>query len=177
MTMVINGTGTITGLSVGGLPDGTVTGADLAAGAARTNWGAGGVLQVVQGTYATQVTSTSTTLADTGLSASITPTSSSSKILVIVSQAFAAYTGSGNVTINRAGTDVITFGYGTGLNNGGATSTFYQSFQYLDSPATTSATTYKTRFNRLSGAGTVYAQYADANGTQQSVITLMEIAG
>jgi hypothetical protein len=137
---------------------------------------AGTVLQVLQGTYSTQVSSTSSSLADTGLSASITPTSSSSKVLVIVSQAMLSSSGSGNITINRAGTDVITFGYGTGINTGGSNTAFYQSFQYLDSPATTSATTYKTRFNRISGAGTVYAQYVDANGTEQSVITLMEIA-
>jgi hypothetical protein len=45
MAIVINGTGTITGLSVGGLPDGTVTGADLASGAALSNIGSGGVTQ------------------------------------------------------------------------------------------------------------------------------------
>jgi hypothetical protein len=133
------------------------------------------ILQVVQSTYATAVSTTSSTLASTGLSATITPLSTASKILVIVSQSLLASTGSGNVTINRAGTDVITFGYGTGLSS--TNSSFYQSFQYLDSPSTTSATTYITRFNRLSGAGTVYAQYSDGNGTQQSVITLIEISG
>jgi hypothetical protein len=142
-----------------------------------TQASAGVVLQVVNATYATQVTSTSSTLADTGLTATITPKFTTSKILVIVSQGMLASTGSGDVTINRAGTDVITFGYGTGLNGSGSTSAFYQSLQYLDSPATTSATTYKTRFNRRSGAGTIYAQLNDSNGTQQSVITLMEIAG
>jgi len=134
------------------------------------------VIQVVQATYATQVSSTSSTYADTGLTATITPQSTNSKILVMVSQATLCSTGSGNLTVNRAGTDVATFGYGTGLGGGGNTCAS-QSITYLDSPSTTSALTYKTRFNRLSGVGTVYMQYADGNGTQQSVITLLEISG
>jgi hypothetical protein len=143
-------------------------------GTVLTTATAGTVLQVVQAEYAIQVSTTSATLSDTGLSAIITPTSASSKVLVIVSQAVLASIGSGDVTINRAGTDIVTFGYGTGL--GGSNTTFNQSFQYLDSPSTTSATTYKTRFNRRSGGGTVFAQYGDSNGQQRSIITLMEIA-
>lgn len=151
MSVVINGSGTITGVP-------------------------GAVLQVVSATTTTQASSTSSTLADTNLTATITPTSTTSKILVIVSQGMLTGNGAGNVTINRAGTDVITFGYGTGLNGSNSNTAFNQSFQYLDSPTTTSATIYKTRFNRISGASTIYAQYNDANGVQQSVITLMEIA-
>ncbi len=138
--------------------------------------GVGKVLQVVQSTTTTQTTSSSTTLVDSGLSATITPTSASSQILVIVSQSMLTGSSSGNVTINRAGTDVATFGYGSGLNGQGSNSAFYQSMQWFDSPATTSATIYKTRFNRVSGAGTITAQYTDGNGTMRSVITLLEIA-
>ena len=46
--------------------------------------GTGNVLQVVQGTFATQTSSTSSTHADTGLSLSITPSATSSKILVMM---------------------------------------------------------------------------------------------
>ena len=170
MSITLSGDGSITGLTSTGISAAqTVTSVTSAA------LPAGSVLQVVNATYSTQVTSTSSTLADTGLTATITPKFSTSKILVLVSQATLCSTGSGNLTVNRAGTDIATFGYGTGLGGGGNTCAS-QSITYLDSPATTSATIYKTRFNRVSGAGTVYMQYADGNGTQQSVITLMEIA-
>jgi hypothetical protein len=170
-----SGTGIFTIASPNGNTDRTLTLPDNTGTIAlQGGTGVGKVLQVVQVEYATQVSTTSSTLSDTGLSATITPTSASSKVLVIVSQAMLAASGSGDVTINRAGTDVVTFGYGTGL--GGSNTAFNQSFQYLDSPSTTSATTYKTRFNRRSGAATVYAQYGDGNGQQRSIITLMEIA-
>ena len=71
MPITINGSGTITGLSVGGLPDGTVDGDTLASGVG------GKILQVVEATTTTEVSSTSATLADSGLSASITPASGS----------------------------------------------------------------------------------------------------
>ena len=56
-------------------------------GSGALSWitpGGGKILQVVNATYSTQTTSSSSTYADTGLSASITPSSSSSKVLVIV---------------------------------------------------------------------------------------------
>ena len=87
MPISINGTGTITGISAGGLPDACVTAADLASGAARTNFGAGCILQVAQGIEASvQNSLNSTTFADIpNITATITPTSTSNKILVMVS--------------------------------------------------------------------------------------------
>jgi hypothetical protein len=140
---------------------------------ATTQASAGVVLQVVSGVYSTQVSTTSSTLADTGLTLTITPKFSTSKILVLVSQnIFSSSSSGGQIAINRAGTDVINFADGTPYGPG------QSSLVYLDSPATTSATIYKTRFARLTGAGTIYAQLLDASvGQGYSTITLMEIAG
>jgi hypothetical protein len=130
------------------------------------------VVQVITAVYSTQVSTTSATLADTGLTATITPTNSANKILVLVSQnIFSSSSSGGQIAINRAGTDVINFADGTPYGPG------QSSLVYLDSPATTSATIYKTRFARLTGAGTIYAQFLDATvGQGYSTITLMEIA-
>jgi hypothetical protein len=138
---------------------------------------AGSVLQVVHSTYTTQQSSTSTDYADTNLSASITPTSSSSKILVIVSHNGNLVTGAQNAISNfrllRGSTPLINefAAVGNSLNNievvyGAA------SASYLDSPATTSSTTYKTQFKNKYGAGTVFTNAYDAAAT----MTLLEIA-
>ena len=92
MAIQINGNGTITGISVGGLPDGIVD-TDMIANNAVTNAKATGIaggklLQTATGTTSTQHENTTSTFADTGLSASITPSATGSKILVMVSQAF-----------------------------------------------------------------------------------------
>ena len=134
--------------------------------------GAFRILQVVQGTTTTVALTTSGTYADTGLTASITPQSSTSKILVIVSQSVytsASVTGA-NIRIDRSGTTIATAidqSYGS---SGGVSAAF--SITYLDSPATTSALTYKTTFARNGGAGTVYTQVNNNIAT----ITLLEIS-
>jgi len=136
---------------------------------------AGNVLQVVNATYSTTVTSHSSTYADTGLTATITPSLASSKILILVNQV-----GLGKVNnhylglrLVRGATTLITFeneaGYtGSTLNQrvGGSGAC------YLDSPNTTSATTYKTQFNSTDNGATVFVN----NNNVTSTITLMEIA-
>jgi hypothetical protein len=140
----------------------------------------GSVLQVVQNTYASAFSTSSPTFVDTGLSASITPTSSSSKILVIASQpGFTIYSGGGNAIIPRllrGATEILRLGQAQN-----ATSTFTAfgiNVLYLDSPATTSSTTYKTQIRwseNASGSNTVYLQWAsDVAGN--STMILMEIA-
>jgi hypothetical protein len=138
----------------------------------------GKVLQVVTATYATETDTSSTSYADTGLSASITPSSVSSKILVLVNQTGLTKSTSdngGKIQLLRNSTSLIMFenDFGrtasTALNIVGGTGT-----NYLDSPATTSATTYKTQF-----ACSVVASAVIRIGQNNSVqtITLMEIAG
>jgi hypothetical protein len=133
----------------------------------------GSVLQVVNATYSTSTTTGGTTYVDTGLTATITPTASSSKILVLVNQS-----GLNNDTINsgtsvqllRTSTSLVVFASFFGFGVSGCVSG--ASACYLDSPATTSATTYKTQFKRGSGSGTSYVQ----DNSSTSTITLLEIA-
>jgi hypothetical protein len=171
MTVIIDGTAGIT------FP---VT----AGSASAVQASSGRVLQVVNATYATEVTTSSNTLSDTGLTASITPSSATSKILCIVDMAGVAKD-SGNASTNlgfyllRGSTQIIQFEYtatftGTSIQNRiGSVST-----NYLDSPSTTSATTYKVQFNSNAGNGTGAVQRGSGgSGTSAtSTITLMEIA-
>jgi hypothetical protein len=170
MALVLNGSGSITGLSAGGLPDGSVTADDIA------SLPAGSVIQVVQGTLApTLVQTSSTSFVTSTLSASITPSSSSNKILVMCSGG-APYTEANGrslwLTIYRNSTNLGNSTYGFGRYYADVSSVMTpMSMTYLDSPATTSSTTYAVYF-RSSGA-TVQFSNID-RGT--STITLMEIA-
>ena len=136
----------------------------------------GSVLQVVNATYATQVSSITSSYADSGLTSSITPLFTTSKILVMVSQSGLEKTTNDtnvNLKLFRGATDLGTLcvasaGTGSGaINNIGSFS-----FDYLDSPATTSSTTYKTQFASNGNFATVYVQRYSTTST----ITLMEIA-
>jgi hypothetical protein len=135
----------------------------------------GRVLQVVnaQSTTPTAVNTTAT-YSSLSLSASITPSSATSKILVLLS-----ITGLSNnsaiagVKIQKNGSDIRTYGFIAHFNS--TTSISYTSaMNYLDSPASTSALTYSVLGNSLQGLTTF--QYSDGSGTQVSSITLMEIA-
>ena len=133
------------------------------------------VLQVVNATYSTQVTTTSGTFVTTGLTASITPTSSTSKIFVIANMPMAQPTGGQNVqiTLFRNGSNISPNTYLGALQGSGAT---YGSacIALLDSPATTSSTTYAVYGNCSSG-NTAYFN-SIPTGSSSSVMTLMEIA-
>jgi hypothetical protein len=134
---------------------------------------AGTVLQVVNATYATSVYNASATFIDTGLTASITPTSATSKILVLVNQSgvYASTTNNGvNIKLQRNSSDICYFAVAYAY--GAAVILCSASTSYLDSPATTSSVTYKTVFARYSGAGTASVQ----GNSDVSTITLMEIA-
>lgn len=140
--------------------------------------GGGKVLQVVTATTQNLITSSSATYADTDLTATITPSATSSRILVLVTQLVQAYfSGSGAETFNqirllRAGTSIFETRYANRMDSFSSELIVgdEQSFSYVDSPSTTSATIYKTQFNRqASGTFTVQPGY----GT--STITLLEI--
>jgi hypothetical protein len=139
---------------------------------------AGSVLQVVQGSYSTQVNNSTSVYVDTGLAATITPKFATSKILVSVSQLLyksAGNTQNGvNVKLFRGATDLGHFIYVLGYTNSLLEVYGQGSIQYLDSPSTTSATTYKTQFASQSNAALAGAQQGN---TGVSTITLMEIAG
>jgi hypothetical protein len=155
------------------LLDGSVTKAKMAASGA---WApAGTVIQVVNAISTTQVSTTSTSYVDTGLTASITPTSASSKILVIVNQTITPGTSGSNtfaqVRLMRGASQIW---FDARVNGIGQYVHTTPSASVLDSPATTSSVTYKTQFATGTGIYAMEAQHADI---RYSTITLMEIAG
>ena len=168
------GSGTFSRLAAGA--NGTILLADSTA-ATGLAWASPKIVQVVTGSYSTVTSSSSTTYADTGLTATITPKFSTSTILVIVNQngLWKSSGNSGNainLRLLRGATNLVTFAgeyafTGTALEFllGSA------SVAYLDSPATTSATTYKTQFANRVAAAAVQVQ----TNSGQSTITLMEI--
>jgi hypothetical protein len=136
----------------------------------------GSILQVKTFTYGsgqyTQATA-GTTFVDTQLSVSITPVSTSSKVLILVQHY--AYIADASAALQlqlmRGATVIANTGYlgnGNSANNDGGFT-----MMYVDSPSTTSATTYKTQFCRASGTGAVYLGRISSEET----ITVMEIAG
>ena len=160
--------------------NGTVLTADSAESSGlkwATPSGGGKVLQVIMGTTSSRATNSTTTYADTNLTATITPSSASSKVLVIVSQCGVNRTNgnSGNallLQLQRGGSSIAQIS-----NEGMATDTairngdFTFNISYLDSPATTSATTYKTQFKNRVAAAAITVQEA----SELSTIILMEI--
>ena len=143
----------------------------------------GSVLQVVSATNSTQTSITGSTYTDTSLTASITPTSSSSKILVLVYQPYRftdAANGGGIIILRNstALTTALTDATGPYQLYLEVAADFYGIFAatYLDSPATTSSTTYKTQARPYLSAGSIVLQANGNNANNMSTITLMEIA-
>ena len=200
MAVVINGSGTVTGLAVGGLPDGivdsgtlatnSVDSAELIDGAIDTAHiaadqitsailPAGSVLQVVSGYTTTQVSlaSSGTSYTDTGLSCAITPSATSSSVLIIAHQSFGKNNTDTQIDAQlvRASTVVLPNWLNDDVRTSDAQGLYLPpaALVYIDSPSTTSATTYKTQFRNAAGAGTVYVN----TNSGHAKIILMEIAG
>ncbi len=137
----------------------------------------GHILQVVQGSYGVYVAISTATYTFTGLSATITPKFSSSKILVQVEQqgccSTLMSTGAFNMRLQRDSSDIHNFAIGYWYSPQANTFRGPISTSYLDSPATTSATVYRTMF-AVNGGGTSAVQNDAANSV--STITLMEVA-
>jgi hypothetical protein len=141
----------------------------------------GGVLQVVNTIKTNQFTTTSGSPVDvTGLSASITPSSTSSKVLVIAWVVIST-SGGGGDGFARLVRDSTAIGNGDDGYFGQSAGQDYfaghsKPITYLDSPATTSSTTYKIQ---VWGANTSYVngRGLDASFRTSSGITLMEISG
>jgi hypothetical protein len=134
----------------------------------------GSILQVVNVQYSTGVATTSTSYVDTGLSASITPTSASNKILVIVSQTLSPVTTSSSTFASvRLMRDASQIWQDARANGTGQFVHTTPSVSVLDSPATTSSVTYKTQFATGNSSFTMEAQHANL---RTSTITLLEIA-
>ena len=176
MAITISGSGiTSANIAVGTIVNADINSSAAIAGSKLT--GAGKVLQVVNATYSTQVINSTTTYADTGLTATITPTLATSTILVIVNQngcmknAYSANNGLA-VQLLRGATSISVLSLNAAFTN--TVSINYlssTSTNYLDSPATTAATTYKVQFKNASATADVRVQENGATST----ITLMEI--
>jgi hypothetical protein len=145
----------------------------------------GKVLQVVTATTRTTTTIATTTFTDTGLTASITPTSDTSKVMVLVTQAFELYRAGSTVqagSILKRGSTTVWDGdeinkYSLpGLFTNASMSALQWSGQvvvsYLDSPATTASTTYKMQ---MALASTGASDNLATNKNVTSTITLLEI--
>ena len=140
----------------------------------------GSVLQVVSASITGENASQSTTFVSAGLAASITPTSSTSKVLVLVNGASFGVNGSaeGFFTIDRSGTNLGNgnSGFGRVWNQAAGSVPIYTFvpgiLMYLDSPATTSSRTYTVQFRQTNAAQQVYI----SGGAGTSSIVLMEIA-
>jgi len=158
---------------------------------------AGSVLQVVSATKTDVFSVSSSDFVDvTGLSVSITPTSASSKILIMVhlhcDSTVGGYTNPWRMMRNSTPICIGDANSGNRQATGGGTSVYttgplqgvHQAAQYLDSPATTSATTYKIQLATYTNSGgTSYINRGADDGTAitysryASAITVMEIAG
>tara|TARA_R100001129_G_scaffold183721_1_gene166814 strand:- start:119 stop:640 length:522 start_codon:yes stop_codon:yes gene_type:complete len=144
-------------------------------GTGATSFTKGKVLQVVNATHNTETSSSTNTYVDTGLTASITPSSTSNKVLVNVVVAGVGKDSSNtyqNIKLLRGSTTLAKIDEGaaytadSGNNRVGAVAT-----TYLDSPSTTSATTYKCQFSSNQNTASVMVQ----DESSVSTITLMEI--
>ena len=151
----------------------------VASGAAISNAGTasgfGKVLQVVQGTYATQTSTTGTTPVTSNLSASITPSSTSNKVLLLatVNSFYTTGTaGGGYLYIYRDGSDLLPSPAAMNYLGSGGSILDTISLTYLDSPSSTSSLTYEIYFAKVTGTTTFVH---DSN--RSSFIVLMEIAG
>ena len=166
-----------------GITDGTILGTDvnstfdLTGKTVTLPAGVGGkVLQVITATDETsrQTTSTSYVTASNTLAVTITPSSTSSKIFITMSATILSPsdTNAGELTIYRGATNLATnkfirtFVSGTYLAYGG-------NISVLDSPSTTSATTYQVYMRVSSGANRLGINEDGSKGT----ITAFEIAG
>jgi hypothetical protein len=177
MPVTINGSGTMAGLNANGISAQPVF--------------SGQVLQVVQGSKTDTFTTASTSYVDvTGLSVTITPRSATSNILVMVSTnysnvalgqngMFQLVRGSTAIGIGAAAGTRSTASAQTRIQDGNAASTI--AINFLDSPATTSATTYKIQMKVQGDTGCVNRTNSDTDSpaiarTASSII-VMEIAG
>ncbi len=156
--------------------DGKVPAAGLAAGAARENFGAGAVLQVVQATTSSTLSTTSASDVSTGFSATITPTSSTSKILVQLLGGCMDYGGSVSANTLQASVyrgvtklaNLVGMSYSStyGIGASGC---------YYDSPASASPQTY-TMYLKSSGGVTGYLNNGSSSIARPLTLTLIEVA-
>ena len=140
--------------------------------AANVKLPAGCILQLIQGTSTTQTTHDTSSYSDTTLTATITPKYSTSKVYVLVNQTTYWTTNGFSIQVLRGSTAISTPPVNYDIHDASVSNARdLITITHLDSPATTSATTYKTQM-RGHSSGTFMTQ----DNSRISTITLMEIA-
>jgi len=140
------------------------------------------VLQVVQATNSTQTTTSSNSLVATNVTASITPLFSTSKILVLLGLASVGKNSNATsqgvtLALYRNGSNIFSITDLAAFTNSALYNCFNLSSNYLDSPATTSSTTYTVYLASTNNNGTVFVNnYLNTQSLNNSTIILMEIA-
>jgi len=200
MALILSGDGTVTGLAVGGLPDGTVDAGTLATNSVDSAelvdgsidtahigtdqitsaiLPAGSVLQVVHdgNKVSTTINSTSWSVFSSYMTKTMTPRSASSKFLLQYNVGFEIQPNSGIAfkftrTVGGVETDLFVPSAGYEIWSNGSDHNLRATDQYLDSPNTTSAVTYKVYVRGYNTTAVVIS-----GGHYRSNITYMEIAG
>ncbi len=148
----------------------TSDGTDISWAAAAAG---GKVLQIVTAQTDTAVSSNSSSRTDTGVTVAITPSATSSKVLIVSNIHCSAGGGRavGDIILMRGSSDLINYSQQANADN--AMGNF--SFIYLDSPSTTSATTYKFQQARVDQSGVFVTSRDDSSGDAISTIMALEI--
>lgn len=147
--------------------------------AGHTLYAPGHVIQVVQSVYTTAFSTSSTSFVDTGLTATITPKYATSKIFITVSESgFAQYVSGNNEFLASLVRGSTTLAIQKSQINTAAQIYFGNSIQFLDSPASTAAVTYKSQVatQGTHGGNTIFLHWPYSSGASTGTITLMEIA-
>jgi hypothetical protein len=142
--------------------------------------GGGKVLQVIQDLQTGLVQTTSTSFQATGLSVSITPSSATSKVLVLGSILIGKTAGNAATSIklrmDRDATTIMDMGGIAAFTNASDTNEIgYSAICYLDSPSSTSSITYTIKFASSVSGQTVYVNNYGPADTAVSSIVVMEI--
>ena len=187
LTQVAGGmlAGSITSSQISSVAGSTITGSQSIP---KSTLPTGSVLQVVNGSTSSQVSTASNAYLDTGLTATITPSSATSKVLVMCTFSYSAPT-SVTQTLFRAMRDstAIFLGDSSGSRTQATAGSTYVSdfngqsaltvsFQFIDSPATTSATTYKLQGKSNGNAWYVGRSGSDGDGSNSPRLPLTIIA-
>jgi hypothetical protein len=160
------------------IADGAITNTDINSSAAiagsKISGGTGKVLQVITAIDSGSWSSSSTSFADTNLSVTITPSSTSNKILVLGAVSYSNSLASSNngLRLVRGSTDLTGHQiYSLTIDGAGSYQRAVWSWHHLDSPSTTSAITYKVQAGHNTNGSSISLHAA------KDSITVMEIAG
>ena len=194
MAIVINGSGTVTDISVGGLPDGIVDDGTLATDSvtaaklkddaiASGDLPTGSVIATYTDVVTSEVVTNSDSHVDSGLSITLTPKSTSSKFLIRID----AKTKLDNTNENagqdwkllRDSTQIANTTHMNYWNRLDYSDDYYPPLviAHVDSPSTTSSITYKLQLRNYNGNSASWVFAESGGGNQYALMTIMEIAG